>query len=160
MAIDFSDVNRKILAVNIYIYMPCDDRSTPSLNYDEFIKYLGLVDAIIKESDISSVFVIGDWNAGVHSNCVFGSELSTFCTEHSYIISDVDRLGCCSDSFTFLSEAHGTTSWIDHRVSAEQAHSSITDVNICYDMPYYFFFGRRRDEGGTLLCSKFRLKLK
>ena len=67
-------------------------------------------------------------------NSVFGSELSTFCTEHSYVLSDVDRLGCCSDSFTFLSEAHGTTSWIDHCVSTEQAHSSITDVNICYDM--------------------------
>ena len=36
MAIDFNDGNRKILAVNIY--MPCDDRSTTSLNYDEFIK--------------------------------------------------------------------------------------------------------------------------
>ena len=68
-----------------------------------------MVDAIIKESVISSVFVIGDWNAGVNSNSVFGSELSTFCTEHSYVLSDVDRLGCCSDSFTFLSEAlrHG-----------------------------------------------------
>ena len=114
--------------------MPCDDRSTTSLNYDEFITYLGLVDAIIKESDISSVFVIGDWNAGVNSNSVFGSELSTFCTEHNYVLSDVDRLGCGSDSFTFLSEAHGTTSWIDHCLCTEQAHSSITDVNTCYDM--------------------------
>ena len=84
LSIYFNDGNRNILAVNIYIY-------------DEFIKYLGLVDAIIKESDISSVFVIGDWNAGVNSNFVFGSELSTFCTEHSYVLSDVDRLGCCSD---------------------------------------------------------------
>ena len=109
MAIDFNDGNRKIIAVNIY--MPCDDRSTTSFNYDEFIKYLGLVDSIIKESDISSVFVIVDLNAGVNSNCLFGSELSTFCTEHSYVLSDVDRLGCCSDSFIFLSEAHVTTSW-------------------------------------------------
>ena len=85
MAIDFNDGNRKILAVNIY--MPCDDRSTTSLNYDEFIKYLGLVDAIIKESYISSVFVIGDWNAGVNNNSVFGSELSTFCTEHTAVVT-------------------------------------------------------------------------
>ena len=65
---------------------------------------------------------------------MFGSELSTFCTEHSYVLSDVDRLGCGSDSFTYLSEAHGTTSWIDHCVCTVQAHSSITDVNICYDI--------------------------
>ena len=47
---------------------------------------------------------------------------------------DVDCLGCCSGAFTYLSEAHGTTSWIGHCVCTEQAHSSITDVNICYDM--------------------------
>ena len=63
-------------------------------------KYLGLVDAIIKESDIASVFFIRDWNAGVNSNSVFGSELYTFCTEHNYMLSDVDRLGFGSDSFT------------------------------------------------------------
>ena len=71
---------------------------------------------------------------GVNSNSVFGSELSTFCTEHNYVLSEVDRLGCGSGSFTYLSEAHGTTSWIDHCVCTEQAHPSITDVNICYDM--------------------------
>ena len=65
--------------------MPCDDRSTTSLNYDEFIKYLGLVDAIIKESDISSVFVIGDWNAGVNSNSVFGP---------SYLLSVLNIVTC------------------------------------------------------------------
>ena len=74
MAIEFNDGNRTILAVNIY--MPCRDRSTTSLNYDEFIKYIGLVDAIIKESEISSVFVIGDWNAGVNSNSVFHFPIS------------------------------------------------------------------------------------
>ena len=122
------------------IYMPCDDRSTTSLNYDEFILYLGLVEAIIKESDRSSVFVICDWHAGINNNSVFGSEQSTFGTEHSYVLSDVDRLGCCSDSFTFLSEAHGTTPCIDHCVCTEQAHSSITEVSICYDMQSSYHF--------------------
>ena len=42
--------------------------------------------------------------------------------------------GCGSDSFTYVSEAHDTTLWIDHCMCIEQAHSSITDVNICYDM--------------------------
>ena len=103
------------------IYMPCDDRSTTSLNYDEFIMCLGLVEAIIKESDRSSVFVICDWHAGINNNSVFGSEQSTFGTEHSYVLSDVDLL--CLDSFTFLSEAHGTTSWIDHCVYTELVRS-------------------------------------
>ena len=35
MAIEYNNGNRKLLAVNIYI--PCDDRSTNSANYDELI---------------------------------------------------------------------------------------------------------------------------
>ena len=87
-----------------------------SENYDEFMGYLGMVHSIIQESDVSSVFVIGDWNAEINANSVFGSELSSFCTDHSYVISDIEHLGIDSGSFTFFSEAHGSTSWIDHCV--------------------------------------------
>ena len=62
MAIEYNNGNRKLLAVNVY--MPCDDRSTNSANYDEFITYLGMIHAIIHDCDISSVYIIGDWNAG------------------------------------------------------------------------------------------------
>ena len=44
MAIEYNNGNRKLLAV---IYMPCDDRSTNSANYDEFIKYLWMMHAIV-----------------------------------------------------------------------------------------------------------------
>ena len=47
--------------------MPCDDRSTNSANYDEFIKYLGMMHAIIHDCDTSSVYIIGDWNAGFNA---------------------------------------------------------------------------------------------
>ena len=94
--------------------MPCDDRSTYSANYDEFIKYLGMMHAIIQDCDISSVYIIGDWNAGFNGNSVFGTELSSFCLEHDYVLSDIDHLGAHSGSFAFVSEAHGTTSWLDH----------------------------------------------
>ena len=93
-----------------------DNRSRNSENYDECMGYLGMVHSIIQESDVSSVFVIGDWNAEINANSVFGSELSSFCTDHSYVISDIEHLGIDSGSFTFFSEAHGSTSWIDHCV--------------------------------------------
>ena len=116
MSIEYNNGNRKLLAVNIY--MPCDDRSTNkinySANYDEFIKYLGMMHAIIQDCDITSVYIIGDWNAGFNGNSVFGTELSSFCLEHGYVLSDIDHHGADSGSFTFVSEAHGTTSWIDH----------------------------------------------
>ena len=60
--------------------------------------------------------IIGDWNANVNNNAIFGAELISFCEEHGYIISDVDKFGLESGAFTYLSESHGTTSWIDHCV--------------------------------------------
>ena len=44
--------------------------------------------AIIQDCDISSVYIIGDWNAGFNGNSVFGTELSSFCLEHGYVLSD------------------------------------------------------------------------
>ena len=95
--------------------------------------YLGMVHSIIQESDVSSVYVIGDWNADINANYVFGSELSSFCTEHRYVISDIEHMGIDSDSFTYISEAYGYTSWIDHCVCTGQAHVSISAINVIYD---------------------------
>ena len=62
--------------------------------------YLGMVHYNIQESDVSSVYVIGDWNAQINANSVFGSEQSIFCTDHSYVTSDIEHLGI--DSGTVL----------------------------------------------------------
>ena len=131
MGIEFDNGNRKLLAVNIY--MPYDNRSRNSEHYDEFMGYLGMVHSIIQESDVSSVYVIGDWNAEINVNSVFGSELSSFCTEHGYVVSDIEHMGIDSGSFTYLSEAHGSTSWIDHCICTGQAHASISAINVIYD---------------------------
>ena len=50
------------------------------------------------------------------------------------MLSDIDHLGADSGSFTFVSEAHGTTSWIDHCLCTTQAHASLVGVNIGYGM--------------------------
>ena len=126
MGIEFDNGNRQLFAVNIY--MPYDNRSRNSDNYDKFMGCMGM------ESDVSTgVYVIGDWNADISANPVFGSELSSFCTEHRYVISDIEHLGIDSGSFTYISEAHGSTSWIDHCVYTSQAHSSISAINVNYD---------------------------
>ena len=64
----------------------------------------------------------------------FGSELSSFCTEHRYVIYDIEHVGIDSGSFiTYTSEAHGSTSWIDHCICTGQAHASISAINAIYD---------------------------
>ena len=43
-----------------------------------------------------------------------------------------DVLLCPSDSYTFFSEAHHTTSWLDHIITSSAMHSCITDAYIDY----------------------------
>ena len=50
-----------------------------------------------------------------------------------YVISDIEHQGIDSGSFTYISEAYGSTSWIDHCVYTSQAHSSISAINVNYD---------------------------
>ena len=72
--------------------MPYDNRSRNSDNYDEFMRYFGMVHSIIQESDVSSVYVIGDWNAEIRANSVFGSELSIVSVQNidmSYLILNI-----------------------------------------------------------------------
>ena len=42
-------------------------------------------------------------------------------------------MGIDSGSFTYISEAHGSTSWIDPCMCRGQAHASIFAINVIYD---------------------------
>ena len=108
--------------------MPYDDRS----NYDEYMNYLrGSYTPLYKKVRLlTSCMIIGDWNANVNNNAIFGAELISFCEEHGYIISYVDKLGLETGAFTYLSESHGTTSWIDHCVCPVQAHAAVSSLQI------------------------------
>ncbi|XP_033116690.1 neurogenic locus Notch protein-like [Anneissia japonica] len=47
------------------------------------------------------------------------------------IVADVSSLPCVdSDNFTFLSESHGTTSWLDHIICTHGANACVTNVDI------------------------------
>ena len=48
----------------------------------------------------------------------------------SYLILNI--MGIDSGGFTFISEAHGSTSWIDHCVCTGQAHAIISAINVFY----------------------------
>ena len=41
-----------------------------------------------------------------------------------------DNIILPTDSFTYLSDAHGSTSWIDHCASKSSAHEAIESIKI------------------------------
>ena len=74
--------------------------------------------------------VVGDFNA--NDNNLFGDLLKNFCLEHDLIISDQDILP--DNSFTYLSDCHGTTSWIYHCLCSFLLHHIITQMKVLHDV--------------------------
>ena len=110
----------------ICLYMPTDCKE----NEIDFLHYLGKLDSIIQEADTSNISIIGDWNADPTAH--FGRELADFCSDKSLLISDIELIGD-TNSFTYISDAFGTTSWLDHCVSTMGAHNIISSVKILED---------------------------
>ena len=55
---------------------------------------------------------MGDYSANIKSESVFGSELIKFCDLNNLCF--IDKSSHLPDSYTFISQAHHTTSWLDH----------------------------------------------
>ena len=43
-----------------------------------------------------------------------------------------DKINLPADSFTYVSDTHGTCSWLDHVVSSKFAHDSIQNIEILH----------------------------
>ena len=69
---------------------------------------------------------MGGFNAGTTNT--FGGLLEDFCMENDFIISDYAVLP--QDTFTYISDAHNTTSWIDHFVSSFSVHQAMLNMDV------------------------------
>ena len=69
---------------------------------------------------------LGITNAGITNT--FGGFLDDFCMENDFIISDYALLP--QDTFTYISDAHSTTSWIDHFVSSFSVHQAMLNTDV------------------------------
>ena len=96
--------------------------------YDDYNFYLDKIKAIIVSAETPYVFVLGDFNAGVQSDSVFGTELVEFCTLNK--LDFIDKCLIPSSSFTFISQAHDTTSWLDHCITTAVGQSIISNAYI------------------------------
>ncbi|KAA5593079.1 hypothetical protein F3H15_36040, partial [Pseudomonas aeruginosa] len=112
------------------VYMPTDSAN----NLDEFIDCLAEINAVIETCSVDSAYILGDFNA--HPGSLFGTELLDFCVEQKWTCVDVERLGVLSNSYTYLSDAWGTTSWLDHIITTEVATKSVSSVNIRYEVSW------------------------
>jgi endonuclease/exonuclease/phosphatase family metal-dependent hydrolase len=107
------------------VYMPVDDIS----NDEDFEFICGELNAMIVDSNVNHFIFAGDFNFRLLSN------------RHTFIQSELkgfnvvfaDQLCLPNNSFTYVSDVHGTTSWIDHVLVNRQLLQSITNMFITYD---------------------------
>ena len=117
--------NTKYAFANVYMPFDCAD------NYDDYLYNLGIIESLRDEINTYHFCVIGDFNASLDRG-LFGRELVQFCSNNNLIISDVDALP--DDSYTFLSSAWHTTSWIDHIVCSHMINDTISNIQVEYGL--------------------------
>ena len=127
LGIDIDTNDGKLFILNVYLPYQSSD------NFGEFCNYLGKIASIIEEKDTSSVVITGDFNAAV--NTPFESELIAMCENTGLGISDYEIFGRASNTYTYVSDAHKSTSCLDHFICSHSVNSMITDLYILDKCP-------------------------
>lgn len=125
-------IEKSILLINIY--MPFDKKDDNSL-----VNYVSSVSALrylIHDSNCSDILLMGDFNTRYNVGN-YGGILNDFLSEFNLIKAD---LVMPSNSFTYLSHAHNTTSWIDHILCSKSLASTLHNLHIRYDLSLYDHF--------------------
>ncbi len=119
---------KKLVIVNVYLPYQCVE------NEEKYLHNLGELSALLLELDTTCFAAFGDWNANLRDvgNSLFSRHLINFCDEHNLILSS--KIMLPPDSYTCVSEAWGTESWLDHAVTSSDFHDAITNMDINYQI--------------------------
>ena len=104
------------------VYLPYCSRA----NTDEFLSYLGKLRQLCEELQCPNISFVGNFNAGATNT--FGGLLEDFCMENVFFISDYALLP--QDTFTYINDAHNTTSWKDNFVSSFSVHQAMFSMDV------------------------------
>ena len=122
LGIEVKSKDTILLFLSVYLPYECD------MYYDDYCFYLSKLQCIIDTSNTPYVFILGDFNADIQSASIFGAELIDFCDNNELCFVDKERL--LPDTFTYTSQAHGTTSWLDHCITTLSGQSIISHVSV------------------------------
>ena len=91
------------------------------------------LDDLIKDLTTPYVYIIGDVNAYTMAGKQqkFGKELMNFCHGEELILPDVKK--CPNTTYTYVSEAHSTVSWVDHVMCTHSPHAFVDNISVLYD---------------------------
>ena len=111
----------------VSVYMPVDD-SGPTDEDFEFV--CGCLNALIAESQVNGYILAGDFN--FHLKSRRHKSIMKALDDHHAVLADEYVLN--PGSFTYVSDSHNTTSWIDHVLTNQCMLSCLSNMSILYDM--------------------------
>ena len=123
--IKLSSANKDMYIINVYLPYECMD------NHDMYMDYLSKIAVFTAGINSTCIFIVGDFNADLSKRSPFGSILCDFCHDNSFTIADKEYLP--ADTYSYVSSAWGTTSWLDHIVCTADAMSCVSKMEILYN---------------------------
>ncbi len=122
------DINNKVFII-LNVYMPYECQQ----NENEYLNKLAFINSFIMDNHSTCVYVVGDMNADLRDRCArFSKHMLQFCDDNNLILSS--QLLLPSESYSCISEAWHSTSWLDHCISTVDAHATLQSMEIMYDM--------------------------
>ena len=100
-------------------------------NRDRYNDYMSKIVAFCNDINSTCIFIVADFNADISKSSAFGRILHDFCDDFSFSIVDKDYLP--AETYTYVSSAWGTTSWLDHVICTADARECITDMTVLYE---------------------------
>ena len=123
LGLKLSSEGREMLVLNVYL--PYNSAE----NFDLYLLYVGKIAAILEESMLCDMMILGDFNANVNSS--FFAEWNQACEDFHLSFVDVTRLPLTS--YTHFNNGSLTRSWVDHCLCTETVRSAVDDISIDYD---------------------------
>ena len=111
--------------LNVYLPYECKE------NVHDFTNYLCKMHTIFMNNNTEYNLAVGDFNANITRDSLFGLQLLQFCEDNCYTLSDSVYMP--DTSFTFHSDAHDTVSWLDHAVSSFFMHEIISEMDVLHN---------------------------
>ena len=126
-AVELNTGTNTVIIVNVYLPYQCAG------NEDEYLEKLGYLNVVLDELNTTCYVVLGDLNANIRdtNNSMFARHLVNFCSDTNYSLSS--QLLLPENSYTHVSEAWGSVSWLDHVISSTDFHDNIHNIVIDYD---------------------------
>ena len=88
-----------------------------------------LLHDLVAERDSTCITVVGDYNANDKNlNMLFAMLLKGSCDQFKYIWTSYNKLP--KDTYTYVSDAWDSHSWLDHAISTEDGDNMITNMKV------------------------------